>query len=103
MYKRKNSRSTKNQGAQERKHKSAKFKAQKRARKRQREELRQRARSVKKSACPALVFSALMGQNTAEDLKLALMVLRDEGAEGLALHDRVRSLINGVEKGLFSD
>jgi hypothetical protein len=31
--------------------------AQKRAQKRQREELRQRARSVKKSACPALELS----------------------------------------------
>ncbi len=44
--------SAKNQRARELK--SAKFKAQKRARKRQCEELRPRARSVKKSACPAL-------------------------------------------------
>ncbi len=36
---------------------SAKFEAKKRARKRQREELPPGARSLKKSACPALVFT----------------------------------------------
>jgi hypothetical protein len=69
--KRKKSRSAKKEreksrsaGARKRERKSAKFKAQKRAQKHQREELRRRARSIKKSPCPALLYTYITGNHS---------------------------------------